>query len=124
MIFCTAINCMDGRVQLPVIQFLQKRFAAAYVDMITEPGPIRILSEQADASKIDAILQRLNISVDKHFSQRLAVIGHHDCAGNPVSEAEQIDQIKKSVLYLKNKHPQLDVIGLWVDANWKVNEVV
>ncbi len=124
MSFCTAINCMDGRIQLPVIQFLQKRFAVAYVDMITEPGPIRILSEQADGSKIDAILQRLNISVEKHFSQSLAVIGHHDCAGNPVSEAEQIDQIKKSVLYLKNKHPQLDVIGLWVDANWKVNEVV
>ncbi|MHC5086790.1 MAG: carbonic anhydrase, partial [Planctomycetota bacterium] len=26
MSFCTAINCMDGRVQLPVIPFLQNRF--------------------------------------------------------------------------------------------------
>jgi len=39
MIFCTAVNCMDGRVQLPVINYLKERFSANYVDMITEPGP-------------------------------------------------------------------------------------
>ena len=36
--FATAINCMDGRVQLPVIKFLQERFKAEYVDIISEPG--------------------------------------------------------------------------------------
>ena len=39
MSFCTAINCMDGRVQLPVIRFLQERFKVDYVDVISEPGP-------------------------------------------------------------------------------------
>ncbi|MHA1252503.1 MAG: carbonic anhydrase, partial [Candidatus Helarchaeota archaeon] len=26
MKFCTVINCMDGRVQIPVINYLRKRF--------------------------------------------------------------------------------------------------
>jgi len=41
MEFCTAINCMDGRVQIPVISFLEERFNARYVDVISEPGPNR-----------------------------------------------------------------------------------
>ena len=39
MIFFTTIKCKDGRVQLPVISYLQKRFNVQYVDSITEPGP-------------------------------------------------------------------------------------
>jgi hypothetical protein len=36
MSFCTAINCMDGRVQLPTITFLKKHFGIEHVDCITE----------------------------------------------------------------------------------------
>ena len=32
--FATAINCMDGRVQIPVIEYLKKEFKVDYVDMI------------------------------------------------------------------------------------------
>ena len=39
MSFCTVVNCMDGRVQLPVIRYLQERFEVPYVDSITEVGP-------------------------------------------------------------------------------------
>ena len=45
MKFYTVINCMDGRVQLPVIKYLQKRFNVEYVDSITEAGPNLVLSE-------------------------------------------------------------------------------
>ena len=38
MCFCTAVNCMDGRVQLPVTSYLQERFNVEHVDSITEPG--------------------------------------------------------------------------------------
>ncbi|MGI9568583.1 MAG: carbonic anhydrase, partial [Desulfobulbia bacterium] len=34
MRFCSVISCMDGRVQLPVIRYLQKRFNVDYVDSI------------------------------------------------------------------------------------------
>ena len=45
MSFCTVVNCMDGRVQLPVIRYLQDRIEVLYVDSVTEPGPVRSLAE-------------------------------------------------------------------------------
>jgi len=45
MRFCTVINCIDGRIQLPVIEYLKIRFNVEYVDTITEAGPNLILSE-------------------------------------------------------------------------------
>ena len=74
---------MDDRVQLPVIKYLQKRFDAEFVDSITEPGPNFILSEQRDSVSIQSILERLRISIERHKSIGIAVVGHHDCAGNP-----------------------------------------
>ena len=53
--FCTAINCMDGRVQLPVIQYLQKRFNVDFVDSVTEAGPNLILSEAEDPGLVQSI---------------------------------------------------------------------
>jgi hypothetical protein len=41
MSYCTAINCMDGRVQLPTTAFQKERFNVDHVDMITEAGPNR-----------------------------------------------------------------------------------
>jgi hypothetical protein len=43
--FATALNCMDGRVQITIIEFLKKKFKVDYVDMITEPGIDKILAE-------------------------------------------------------------------------------
>ena len=43
--FITAINCIDGRVQEPLISFIKKEFSAEYIDLVTEPGPDKILSE-------------------------------------------------------------------------------
>ena len=53
MSFCTAINCMDGRTQLPVIEFLKDKFGVEFVDTITEPGPVRILADQPDSAQAD-----------------------------------------------------------------------
>ncbi len=114
---------MDGRTQLPVNQYLQRKYNANYVDTITEPGPNRILAEQADQQKLDSIFQRLEISIKKHNSVGLAIVGHHDCAGNPTSKDEQERHIQKSIEFLKTKYPDLDIVGLWVDDSWQVQEL-
>jgi len=124
MIFCTAINCMDGRVQQPVTKYMQKRFDADVVDAITEPGPIKILAAGTDLSKIQSIIERLKISIEVHDSIGIAVVGHYDCAGNPVTEKEQLIQIEKAVNFLNQKYNDIEIIGLWVDENWTVNELV
>ena len=32
--FCTAVTCIDGRVQLPVIHYLTRRFHVEFVDIV------------------------------------------------------------------------------------------
>lgn len=119
--FCTAITCMDGRIQLPAIHWLQNYFDVAYVDVITEAGPIRILSQQSEDRLIRSILKRLKISMDIHSSRGIAVIGHYDCAGNPVAKEKQIRQIRESIDFLKEHYPESEIIGLWVNEKWMVN---
>ena len=121
--FCTAINCMDGRVQLPVNEYLRARFDANYVDTITDKGPNLILTLGEEQNKIDAILDKVALSINKHNSKGIAVIGHYDCAGNPSPNEEQVEHIKKSVKFLKDKIENIEIIGLWVDEKWKVNEI-
>ena len=122
--FSTVINCMDGRVQLPVIKFLQKRFNSAYIDSITEPGPILILSEQKNKILFDSILERVKISIEKHDSKQVAVVSHYDCAGNPSTKEVQLLQLKQSLALLKSHHENIEIIGLWVDEKWQVEEVL
>ncbi|HDZ23398.1 MAG TPA: hypothetical protein ENH70_02535 [Desulfobacteraceae bacterium] len=123
MEFYTAINCMDGRVQLPVITYLQERFDATYVDMITEPGPNCLLADRTDPALVESILNRVGISVKKHGSSGIAVVGHYDCAGNPNPEETQLTQTRKAVELLREEYPECDVIGLWVDEKWEVSEI-
>ena len=44
MSFYTAINCMDGRIQESVTNYIKKKYNVLFVDMITSAGPVKILS--------------------------------------------------------------------------------
>ncbi len=115
---------MDGRVQLPVIRYLQRRFNAEYVDTITEPGPNRILADEKGTALVRrSILDRITISIERHDSVGMAIVGHYDCAGNPVPEAEQIAHIKRAMQFLRRQFEDMAIVGLWVDENWDVHEV-
>jgi hypothetical protein len=122
MSFCTAINCMDGRVQAPVAAYLRRRFRARYVDVVSEPGPNGILASGKRRDLVRSIFDRVRISVGRHCSKGIAVVGHHDCAGNPVNEARQIEDLEKAVARVRAAFPALPVIGLWVDSRWRVEE--
>ncbi len=121
--FATAINCMDGRVQIPVIEYMKKRFGVAYVDMVTEPGPIKFLAENSDSAQIESIKSRVEVSVVKHGSKVIAIVGHADCAGNPVERDIQIEQIKKSVEVVKSWGFAVEFVSLFVNERWEVEEI-
>ncbi len=123
MKFCTAINCMDGRVQVPVIRYLKDRFGVDYVDIVSEAGPNRVLAEGQDTAALTSIKRRVKISVNHHLSVGIAVVGHHDCAGNPLAEIEQSRHTIAAVRRIQNAFAQVPVIGLWVDEDWNVLEV-
>lgn len=118
--FATAINCMDGRTQLPVNSWMKKEYGVDYVDTITEPGPNKILAEN---SEVESIRKRVLISVNKHGSKHIAIVGHYDCAGNPVDKPMQLGHIKNAIKTIESWGLKANVIGLWVDENWKVYKV-
>jgi carbonic anhydrase len=121
--FATAINCMDGRVQHPVAEFLKKKYGVDYADMITEPGPDGILAANKDKAAIESIQRRVAISTGKHGSKHIAIVGHHDCAGNPVDKETHLAHIRSAIKTVKSWGVKAEVIGLWVDDKWKVSEV-
>ena len=114
---------MDGRIQEPIIKFIKKNYNIEYVDTITEPGPIKILTEHKDKNLVISILSRINISIEKHKSRLIFVSGHYDCLGNPANEDIQKQQIKDSVKYLEKTYPGIKIVGLWIDKNWRVNKI-
>ncbi len=118
--FATAISCMDGRAQIPVVEYIKSRYAVDYVDMITEPGPNKILSENANKTLIESIKRRVTISAEVHHSKLIAIVGHYDCAGNPADNETQLSHILASINTIKSWEFEAQVIGLWVDENWRV----
>lgn len=123
MRFATAINCMDGRTQLPVIMYLREKCNVDYVDVVTEAGPVKILADCKDQVLVDSMKRRVEISVTKHRSRCIAIVGHFDCAGNPVSKETQIEQIGKSIKTVLSWNFEAEILGLWVDENWAVHEL-
>ena len=122
--FATAINCMDGRVQKPVIEYVQRSFGVDYVDMITEPGPNRILYEGKDTGTIESLKKRVAISVEKHRSEVIAVTGHYGCAGNPENENSQKEHLRKAVKIVASwEFPVKKIIALWLDEDFKPSVV-
>ena len=124
----TAINCIDGRAQLPVIEYLMKERGAASVDMITEPGADRVVAEGGpeggDAeARIRFIREKLDLSLKRRGSELVAVVGHFDCLGNPEEKDGHVAHIKRAVERVSSWHPEVAVIGLWVGSDWAVTEV-
>ena len=118
--FATAINCMDGRAQEPVVEYMKKSFGVDYVDMITEPGPNKILSEGEDVNIIESLKKKVGISVEKHNSQIIAIVAHYDCAGNSENEDMQKKHLRKAVNVIASwRFPVKEIIALWLDENFK-----
>lgn len=122
--FATAINCMDGRVQMPVIQWLKENYQIDYVDMVTEPGPDKILAENKEKTVVESIKKRVEISLTKHHSNIIAIVGHYDCAGNPVDKETHIQQIKSAIRTIRTFGFNAKLVGLWVNEEWKIEEVL
>lgn len=123
MSFCAAINCLDGRTQLPVVKFLMKRFDVKYVDMLTDAGPLGILTEAPDSPRGQLFIQNIHTVIRVHDIKKLAITGHWGCLGNPVPRERQLEQQREVVLRLREMFPQLTIIGIWVDEAGGVEEI-
>ncbi len=123
MSFGTVINCMDGRVQNQVNAWLRDRWVVDFVDTITEPGPDKILGEGEPRTLLNSILDRVAISVHKHGSRHIALVAHHDCAGNPCDRETHLALVHAGLRLLAHHFPEASVLGLWVGPEWTVEEI-
>lgn len=116
---------MDGRTQIPVVEWMKKRYGVSYVDMITEPGVDAVLAMNDDVQTIESIKRKVSISAQKHGSKLVAVVGHHDCAGNPVDTYTHLAQIRLAVETLPSWRLNARIFGVWIGEDWKVgNEIL
>lgn len=118
--FATVINCMDGRTQLPVIEWVKNHSGVDYVDTITEAGPVKLLAENSDSTLVNSIKKKVLLSINKHHSKSIAIVAHHDCAGNPVSKKVQLEQLKAALKTIESWDLKAETIGLWLDDKWTV----
>ena len=118
--FATSVSCMDGRIQIPLTNWIKENFSVDYVDTITEPGIDKLVADNTD---LESIKIKVGISINKHESELIVVSGHYDCAGNPVSNEEHITQIKKGIEVISSWNLRVNVVGVWVDDTWKINTV-
>ena len=116
----TCLNCMDGRVQLPVIAWIKANYPVDFVDVITEAGMDGVLAKQEDISEV---LRSIKVSVDLNKSTRLFVVGHYDCRGNPVNEHRHREDIINAVQRLRPLWLAQGVMGLWVNDRWQVEQI-
>ena len=114
--FGTAITCIDGRVQRPVSDWVKFNFNVHHVDLITEPGPDKVLST-GPSQLIEDVMRKVAFSVRHHFSPIVAVSGHDTCAANPVSREEHVQQILDGVEVVLSYNLNVRVVGLWV-SEW------
>ena len=120
--FATCFNCMDGEVQLPVIEWIKTQYSLDYVDMITDSGIVAKLADPA--FKMTENLEALDISLELHQASDIFVVAHDDCPGNPVEEETQKRELHSAVARLKELIPTHAVRGLWVSKEGEVTKIV
>ena len=120
--FATAINCMDGRVQYPVNDWMKARFGVDYVDVVSEAGPDGLFFHRS-LPHIEAMKQRVMISVNGHGSRNVAIVAHHECAGNPADKETHLEHLRHSMEIMASWGLPVQLLSLWVDEDWVVHLV-
>lgn len=118
--YSIAINCVDGRVQTPVLEWMKRHTRGELVHCVTEPGPDAALADGDAADRIEPIVRLLTegTSVDA-----VAVAAHHDCLGNPVDQETHREQVRRAAEAVASWGLADRVLALWVDRDWAVSVV-
>jgi hypothetical protein len=124
--FATAITCIDGRAIEPVMHYLREHFAVEFIDTVTKAGLDGRLHTM-DAAQLEELKKEVMVSVTKHGSKAIAVQGHDQCAGNPVSEQQHTEDLQKDVAIVESWNLGIPAVGLWVapkEGVWVASKVV
>lgn len=131
--FGTTINCMDGRSVGATIEWMKATYKLDFIDSITEPGMDAYELNMTDEQR-SWLKRKLEISIKNHGSRIISVVGHDDCAGNPVDSDTHRTCIvgdvetTKALVHEIDSELTIEVVGLWSHATedpkiWTVEKV-
>ena len=102
---------------------MKQKYNIDGVDMVTFPGVDGIISSRKNSDKIELIRRAVSISIEKHHSHIIAVIGHFDCAGNPGDKEHHYAHIRKAVHEVSSWNFDAEVAGYYVNDKQQIEEV-
>jgi hypothetical protein len=117
--FAVLLNCIDGRTQQPLLDWVRRELDVSHVDVVTEPGVDGILA-RGDDTMVPALLDKVCVSRLAHGAVALVVAGHHDCAANPGDAASHLRDLDRAVEVVGTALPELPVRSVYVDHTWTV----
>lgn len=120
--FATLFGCLDGRATPPAVAFLRDFLHVDFVDVVTEPGPDRVLLV-ATPDQRRAIMEKLLVSVNAHHSCTIVIAAHHECAGNPVSREDHLVTVRQCAQLIESWRLDVRVIGLWINDAWQAEVI-
>jgi hypothetical protein len=121
--FGTAINCIDGRTQEVVIDYMRQKYNIDGVDMVTFPGVDGLFSNEQNSAEIALIRRSVSISIERHGSKIIALVGHYDCAGNPGDREHHNKHIRRAMQEVSSWNLDAQAIGLYVNEKREIEVV-
>lgn len=125
MKFGTLINCSDGRVQYPVMDYLKNTYDIDFFDAANEAGPLLTLTKKTDKCRLISLKEQIRTSLEEHDSKFIVLVGHHDCTDNPGDREFQEKQMDEALDYLQRAFgTDKTYVGLYVNEAWEVEEYI
>ena len=112
--FGAVITCMDGRIQTRTLDQVMTRFGVRYVDNITATGAVKNFDGAVTATG-EGLLDSLTVSKQAHGTNQVALVAHTGCAGNPVPDAKQKEQLRRARMAVTERFPEMEIIALFFD---------
>jgi carbonic anhydrase len=112
--FAAVITCMDGRIQTRTLDQVMTRFGVRYVDNITATGAVQHFDGSVSATG-EGLLRSLTVSSEAHGTNQVALVAHAGCAGNPVADETQRQQLLRAKAVVSERFPDMEVIALFFD---------
>ena len=127
--FGTMLNCMDGRIQEPVTQWMKTQYELDFVDAPNPAGPTNMIVK-GEKEIVENYRTKTLISINGHGSRHVAVVAHQGCAKNPIPDEDQLAELHEAVEIVSSRWELpagVRISGLWLtknnDLDWNVHHL-
>lgn len=115
--FGTTVNCMDDRAIVAAHDWMRENYDVTYIDSITEPGMDGWLANITPEQRA-WLKRKIEISTRGHGSRVITVVGHDECAGNPVSPEKHHIEARQGAKLIEELLKELDILDAEVVPLW------